>query len=205
MPKVYIASRTEQVDFERVCSNCEHKWTATFDLGVRGQGASSKAQASKSAETMMYVEKKDRFENREGLCPQCSHFSVNAMYRHFRKGGYAAGIFKQYKRAVWENLFGFLGFVWIPRVLKSLSGMYGLAGRCSTRCRQRRAANSCNDWSGCLFPSGKLGQDVEHFERVLHISKRRRDLDALNQVAHFQQGFSGDLQSFVAAGFFADV
>ena len=66
---------------------------------------------------MMYVQKKDRFENREVLCPQCSHFSVDAMYRHFRKGGYAAGIFKQYKHAMWTSLFEFLSFVWIPVLL----------------------------------------------------------------------------------------
>lgn len=128
MPKVYIASLAEQVDFERVCSNCEHKWTASFNLGVRGQGESSKDQASKSAETMMYVEKKDRFENREVLCPQCSHFSVDAMYRHFRKGGYAAGILKKYKRAAWENLFGFLGFVWIPVLLVLFANLNPLRG-----------------------------------------------------------------------------
>jgi len=123
MPKVYIATRAEQVEFERVCSNCEHKWTASFDVGVRSYVESSKEQASRSAKAMLNEEKKDRRENREVLCPQCSHFSVDAMYRHFRKGGYAAGILKKYKRAVWMNLLGFLGFVWLPALLFFLADL----------------------------------------------------------------------------------
>ena len=117
MPTVYTATLAEQVNFERQCSSCAHKWTASFDIGVRGELASSKEQASKSAQQIMYIEKKERFENREVLCPECSHFSVDAMYRHFRKGGYAGGILKQYKRAMWMNLLGFLGFAWIPALL----------------------------------------------------------------------------------------
>jgi hypothetical protein len=126
MPKVYIASRAEHVEFERVCSNCEHKWTASFDVGVRSYVESSQDQASESAKALMYEEKKDRRENREVLCPQCSHFSVDAMYRHFRKGGYAAGILKKYKRAVWMSLLGFVGFVWLPALLFFLADLNAL-------------------------------------------------------------------------------
>jgi hypothetical protein len=126
MPKVYTESRGEQMDFERICSNCEHKWTASFHVAVRGSLESSKEQASRSAEAMMYEEKKDRRENREVLCPQCSHFSVDAMYRHFRKGGYAAGILKKYKRAVWMSLLGFVGFVWLPALLFFLADLNAL-------------------------------------------------------------------------------
>lgn len=123
MPKVYIATSAEQVEFERVCSNCEHEWTASFDVGVRSEATGSEEQASKSAKTLMYVEKKDRSENREVLCPQCSHFSVDAMYRHFRKGGYAAGILKKYKHAMWMNLLAVLGFVWLPALLVYFAGL----------------------------------------------------------------------------------
>ena len=122
MPRVYFASRGEHAEFERVCSNCEHKWTASFDIAVHSELGQTKEQAEKSAATMMHIEKRERFENREVLCPQCSHFSVDAMYRHFRKGGYAGAILKQYKRAMWMNLAGFVGFVWLPALIVYLAG-----------------------------------------------------------------------------------
>jgi len=65
----------------------------------------------------MSVEKEDRFMNRDVLCPQCAHFSVNAMNRHFRKKGLAGGILKKYKAAMWMNLAGFAGYGWIPALV----------------------------------------------------------------------------------------
>lgn len=122
MPKVYFESRGEDVDFERVCSNCEHKWTASFHIAVHSDLGYTKDQAQKSAATLMHIEKRERFENREVLCPECSHFSVDAMYRHFRKAGYGGAILKQYKRAMWMNLAGFAGFVWLPALILYLAG-----------------------------------------------------------------------------------
>jgi len=117
MPTVHIASHAEHVDYERVCSNCEHRWTASFDIGVRSMAQSTGEKAAKEAALLMSVEKEDRYKNRDVLCPQCAHFSVNAMNRHFRKSGLAGGILKKYKAAMWMNLAGFAGFGWLPALV----------------------------------------------------------------------------------------
>ena len=117
MPKVYTARVQQQADFERVCSNCGHQWLASFGIVASTYVESTRQAAAKAAEDIMHEEKRDRFDNREVLCPKCLHFSVDAMYRHFRKGGYPAGILKKYKRAAWINLPEFLGVVWIPVLL----------------------------------------------------------------------------------------
>jgi len=117
MPKVYIASHGEHVEYERTCSNCGHSWVASFDIGVRSMAQGSRETAAKEAATFMKVEKEDRFRNRDVLCPQCAHFSIHAMNQHFRKGGLAGGILKKYKAAMWMNLAGFAGFGWLPALV----------------------------------------------------------------------------------------
>lgn len=121
MPKVYIASHGEHVEFNRVCSHCQHKWTASFDIGVRSMAQSSEEQAAKEANQLLQVEKEERMKNRDVLCPECSHFSEDAMRRHFRKG-YAEAILKQYKRAMWMNFLGVIGFGWLPALILYLAG-----------------------------------------------------------------------------------
>ena len=58
----------------------------------------------------------------------------------------------------------------------------GLQSELLTRRRAERLIelSLTNHWRVDLFPGPKLGQSLEHFERVLHISKWRRDLDALD-------------------------
>ena len=70
----------------------------------------------KSADGALQYEIRELRENKEVLCPDCSHFSIDAMRRHFNNG-YQAGILKKYKRAVWMNLAGFIAIIWLPVLL----------------------------------------------------------------------------------------
>src|SRR6266850_2529432 len=63
---------------------------------------------------------------------------------------------------------------------------------------------SADHWRRGFFLGGKLRQGFENFQRILHVSERRGNLHALDLIADFQKRLTGDLQSFVAAGFFAD-
>ena len=122
MPKVFYSSVQRHVEFERVCSNCGNHWTASFNISFTTSYESSSRKAAKSAEIVMQDEIKDRDENCEVLCSDCSHFSVDAMGRHFHKG-YTAGLMKKYKRAAWSNVDIFLGFAWIPILLAFIANL----------------------------------------------------------------------------------
>jgi hypothetical protein len=122
MPKAYIASQAEHVEYERTCSNCSYKWLASFDIDAKSYVHSTGEKAAKEVAQYMEIEKEDRFRNRDVLCPKCEHFSVHAMNRHFRKGGLAGGILKKYKRAMWENLISSLGYGCLPALILFLAG-----------------------------------------------------------------------------------
>ena len=116
MPKVYFANVAREVAFERVCSNCNNSWTSQGTASSGDMMEQSKEEALKTAASVLSEEMKNWRDNREVLCPNCSHFSKDAMEIHFRKG-YPAAIIRNYKRASWADFLTFVGVGWIPLLL----------------------------------------------------------------------------------------
>src|SRR5262245_7902803 len=100
MPKVYIASEARHYEAERTCSNCAYKWSASFDIKAMSMAQSTSDKAAREARAIVAAERKEKLENCDVVCPECAHFSEDAMRRHF-KDGLATGVIRKYKRAAW--------------------------------------------------------------------------------------------------------
>jgi rubredoxin len=103
---------------DRKCSNCGHEWTADLKVTAEGEvesripddpSAFAKAKKQALANLDMKAKKKKKDIDEQVLCPECSHFSTEAMDKHFRKG-YTAGLLSKYKTEEWRDLFSSLGF-----------------------------------------------------------------------------------------------
>lgn len=132
MPKVHFATATQEVAFERVCSNCTHIWTSK---GIAGSGShmeQSSDEASKAAGYALTDEIRDWRDNREHLCPECSHFSTDAMETHFKRG-YVSKVLDNYKRGTLWGLFLFVFAGWLPLVLFIFSTLNPWAARYPAR------------------------------------------------------------------------
>ena len=116
MPKVYFATVSQEVAFDRVCSNCDRTWTTRGTASSGSHMEQTKPAALETAQLVLSAEKKDWRDNRDVLCPHCSHFSKDAMDLHFRKG-YAAAIIRNFKRAAWCDFLAFVCLGWLPVVL----------------------------------------------------------------------------------------
>jgi len=116
LPKVYIASEARHYEAERTCSNCAYKWVASFDIKATSMAQSTGKKAAQEARAIVAAERKEKLENCDVVCPECSHFSEDAMRRHF-KAGYAMGIVRKYKRAAWASLGEGLAAAALPTIL----------------------------------------------------------------------------------------
>jgi hypothetical protein len=116
MPKVYFANVAREVAFERVCCHCNNSWPSQGTASSGQMMEQTKQDALTTAESVLNEEMKNWRDNRDVLCPNCSHFSTDAMEIHFRKG-YPAAIIRNYKRASWADFLLFVCVGWIPLLL----------------------------------------------------------------------------------------
>lgn len=104
------------VRVDRKCSNCGHEWTADLKVTAEGEAKSvirgdtsalAKAKKQALANLDLKAQKKKKDVDQQVLCPVCSHFSTEAMDKHFRKG-YTTGLLSKYKTEEWINLLNSL-------------------------------------------------------------------------------------------------
>ena len=114
-PWYYTSEQDFKVKLQRICCNCGHAWEINYSDTV---ASSDSTQEEVYRNLKFNIEEKIiKYDNdKEILCPKCSHFSKNAMEEHFPQG-IKQGILKKYKKTIWTIPGGVLGIAWIPGLI----------------------------------------------------------------------------------------